>query len=189
MISAKTNINESINHLSDTEWRWFAINTKFRCEKFVAQQLKKKNIEAYLPVIKKTKKYKRKIKIYEVPLINSFIFVKINKAQYIPTLETEYVFKFLKQGKDLISIPEEEIQLLRRVAGESIVAEISDPNILKTGDEVEVISGPLTGMKGLVIDKSGKKSFYVELKTIGYSLKVKVDFTLLKPIHSFELSL
>jgi len=189
MISTKTYSNEFINHLSDTEKKWFAINTKFRCEKFVANQLQKKNIEAYLPVIKKTKRYLRKIKNYEVPLINSFIFVNINKEQYIPTLETEYVFKFLKQGKDLISIPEEEIQILKRVAGDCIVAEISDPNTLSSGDEVEVVLGPLTGMRGIVINKAGKKSFHVELKTIGYSLKVKVDLSLLKPIHTLELSL
>ncbi len=188
MISTKANPKDFINHLSDTEKKWFAINTKFKCEKFVAQQLQKKNIDAYLPVIKKTKRYKRKIKNYEIPLINSFIFVNINKNQYVPTLETEYVFKFLKQGKDLISIPEEEIQILKRVAGDCVLAEISDPNKLSKGDSVEVVLGPLTGMKGIVLDKAGKKSFYVELKTIGYVLKIKVDFTLLRTVNTLEFS-
>lgn len=177
---------QPINHLCDKEARWFAINTKFRCEKFVVQLLRKKKIEAYVPTYLKTRKYQRKIKRYEIPLINSFVFVHINKSQYIPTLETEYVFKFLKQGQDLISIPDEEIDLLRRVAGDCIDAHLSNPDELKSGDEVEVTSGPLTGMKGTVIQKSGKKTFCIELKTVGYTLHINVDFQLLQPVHSFR---
>ena len=177
---------QPINHLSEKESRWFAINTKFRCEKFVAQLLSKKKIESYVPTLLKTKRYQRKIKRYEIPLINSFVFVHINKSQYIPTLETEYVFKFLKQGQDLISIPDEEINILRRVAGDCIEVNLSSPDELTSGDEVEVTSGPLTGMKGVVIQKAGKKSFCIELKTVGYTLHINIDFQLLKPVRSFH---
>ncbi|MBP9197013.1 MAG: UpxY family transcription antiterminator [Saprospiraceae bacterium] len=173
-----------INQLSPTETRWFAVYTKYKCEKYVADQLSKKNIEAYVPIISKTRRYSRKIKHYQIPLINCYVFVCISKANYIPTLETEYVMKFLKQGKDLLCIPPLEIDTLKRVAGDVEEIYAIENNIFQAGEEVEVISGHLTGMRGKIISRSGKRNFVIELNTIGYQLSIQVDLNLLRPIKN-----
>ena len=59
-----------INQLSFTEERWFAVYTKYKCEKYVVEQLNKKGISAYLPLVTKVRRYNRKVKKYNVPLIN-----------------------------------------------------------------------------------------------------------------------
>ncbi len=142
-----------INQLSSTESRWFAVYTKYKCEKYVADQLSKKHIEAYVPIITKTKKYSRKIKHYQIPLINCYVFVCINKAEYVPTLETEYVMKFLRNGQDLLAIPEIEIETLKRVVGEDIEVKESTRSDWFMGEEVEVIAGQLAGMRGKIVSK------------------------------------
>lgn len=176
------NLNLVVNQLSGTEAKWFAIYTKYKCEKYVADQLSKKGIEAYVPVITRIKRYIRKIKKYDVPLINCYVFVHITKAEYLPTLETEYVMKFLRQGKDLLAIPQAEIETIKRVTGESFDIEMVPFDYFGEGDEVEVISGQLTGMKGKIVSKSGKRSFAIDLETIGYQLRINIDINLLKPI-------
>jgi len=176
-----------INQLSASESRWFAVYTKYKCEKYVADQLSKKNIESYIPIITKTKRYSRKIKKYQIPLINCYVFVNIKKPEYVPTLETEYVMKFLKQGKDLICIPQEEIEILKRVVGDVEEIYAIEQNIFQAGEEVEVVSGNLTGMKGRIVSKSGKRNFVVELTTIGYQLSIQVDMNLLKPVNHKKL--
>ena len=182
-MNAKTADTRIVNQLDAVEKRWFAVYTKFKCEKYVAQALEKKHIQAYLPLISKTRRYTRKIKTYNVPLINCYVFVCIDKNQYVPVLETEYILKFLKDGKDLLSIPEREIELLKRVAGDIEDAESLNPANLICGDSVEVISGHLTGLHGKIIDKAGKKSFVVDLETIGYQLRIRIDQTLLRPLN------
>lgn len=175
--------SEVINQLSSHERRWFAVYTKYKCEKFVADHLSKKDIQVYVPLIPKTRKYQRKIKHFEVPLINCYVFVHITKDQYIPTLETEYVSKFLRHGKDLLAIPEEEIQILKRVAGDvNEISPISKASFI-VGTEVEVISGQMAGLKGFVISKSGKKGFVIRLTNLGFELEISIDMQLLKPIH------
>lgn len=176
-----------INQLSEKEAKWFAVYTKYKCEKYVAQQLKKKNIEVYIPLASKTKRYLRKIKNYQVPLIPCYVFVKIKKAHYLPTIETEHVIKFLKQGKDLLAIPDKEIEVLHRVSGEIIEAFQSANHPLQQGEEVEVTSGLLTGMKGKIVDKTGKKSFLVELETLGLTLRIDIDRHILNPIKKHQL--
>lgn len=182
----KNNKTNDINQLSDHEARWFAVYTKFKCEKYVANHLAKKNIESYLPLIRKTRRYQRKIKHYDLPLIHCYVFVKIKKAEYLRTLETEYVMKFLRQGNDLRAIPEEEIDKLRRVAGNVEEALALDNIEYHPGEEVEVVSGHLAGMKGKIMSKAGKKSFAVQLETIGYHLLINIDLKILRPIQKIK---
>jgi transcription antitermination factor NusG len=173
---------QNINQLSTMEKRWFAVYTKYKCEKYVADSLAKKQIEAYVPILTKTKRYSRKIKHYSVPLINCYVFVCIKKEDYLKTLETEYVMKFLRNGQDLLAIPEIEIETLKRVVGEDIEVKESSRSDWFMGEEVEVIAGQLAGMRGKIVSKEGKRSFVIDLETIGYQLRIKVDFNLLKPV-------
>lgn len=175
--------DQTINQISETEPRWFAIYTKFKCEKFVVNLLSKKHIEAYVPLMTTTKRYTRKVKRYEVPLINCYVFVYITKKEYLPTLETEYVMKFLRNGKDLLAIPQSEIDLLKRVAGD-----IEEVNVIEKvnyipGEEVEVIAGYLSGLRGRVISRAGKRSFVVDLQTLGYQLQIRIEQNYLKPVQ------
>jgi transcription antitermination factor NusG len=181
MSQHRAGTDTAINQISETEARWFAVYTKFKCEKFVAQHLAKKQIEAYVPLIAKTKRYARKIKHYEVPLINCYVFVHITKKEYVPTLETEYVMKFLRQGKDLLAIPQSEIDLMRRVAGDIEEIYSIEKSEYVPGEKVEVISGYLSGLKGRIISKTGKRSFVVDLETLGYQLQIRIDQTYLRP--------
>ena len=173
-------LNHIEDHLTYEESRWFAIYTKYKCEKYVVDKLTRKSIQAYTPLLTKTKVYVSKKKTYKTPLINCYVFVKIDKSEYIKVLETEYVSGFIKQRKNLISIPESEILLLQRIVGEFKEVEINSTDLM-VGSDVEIISGNLTGIKGRLIEKRGKSEFVVELENIGFQLKMTIDVSLLKP--------
>ncbi len=175
------NNNNIISHLHDEEKRWFAIYTKYKCEKYVIDKLLKKNIEAYIPLLKTTKRYTSKVKTYNIPLLNCYAFVRISKADYIKVLETEYVLKFIRQRKDLISIPDKEISLLRKIVGEFHEnLEVSGFNFVE-GQEVEVIAGSLTGLSGILVEKKNKNQFVVQLDHIGIQLRIDINPGLLRP--------
>lgn len=174
---------EITNHLHQSQKKWFAIYTKYKCEKFVVDKLLKKNIEAYIPLLKTTKRYTRKIKTYEVPLLNCYVFVKIDKTQYVKVLETEYVMKFIKQRRDLISIPDEEILLLKQIVGEFQEKIEFHPDEFVEGQEVEIIGGSLTGLNGILVEEKNKNLFVVQLNHIGVQLRIDINTGLLRPIN------
>ena len=173
---------ERINHLDIEQAKWFAVYTKYKCEKYVAKHLESKNIEVYLPLLEKVKIYASKTKKYQVPLISCFIFVKITKAEYIKVLETEYVLNFLKQRRDLISIPENEINLLKRLVGEYETSLYEDKIDWSLGQKMEVIAGQLTGLQGILIEKSNKSDFVIELNSIGVNLRMQFNKAHLMPL-------
>jgi len=165
--------------------KWFAVYTKYKCEKLVLERLLKKDIKAYLPLLQKTRKYGKRIRHNSVPLINCYVFVNVANSEFVKVLETENVIGFLKIGNELIAIPNREIKILKTVVGE-----IKDDIELSTeeiaiGETVEIISGNLTGMKGSFLGKSGKKNFQIELNHIGYNLLIQVDPSILRRISNF----
>lgn len=158
---------------------WYAIHTKFKCEKYVARQLRAKGLDAYVPLLKRTKQYVRKVKTYEIPLITCYVFVRMDYDDRVSVLETPYVHGFLSIGGHVTAIPDQEIELMKRVVGE--IGEVSaTPIAWEDGDPVEVISGNLTGLTGKIVSRKGKRDFLVELETLGYQLNVRIDESLLR---------
>ena len=172
---------EPENHLSENKSRWFAIYTKYKREKTVQRDLNRKGITTFLPIQKVVRVYTRKRKVVELPLISCYLFVQITKNDYVPVLETDDVVKFVRFSKNLISIPEEEIKLLKQIIGEGIPVTAEKIGLQK-GDAVEITGGTLVGLKGILIEEHGEKEMLVDLERMGYSLRMQIDAKLLRKI-------
>ena len=171
------------NQLHATEPRWFAVFTGPKREKIAAKQLESRGVKVYVPLNRVKRVYKSKTKTVELPLINCYIFVQVVKSQYVQVLQTPYVQRFLKLRGHLLAIPSAEIDLLRRIVGEIDIVEV-DSDTLRTGDEVEVIAGQLTGLSGILEEKLGRKRLVVKLKSIGCDLLMEISPNNLRKIRS-----
>lgn len=170
------------NHLSDTEAKWFAVYTKYKREKVIKRDLELQNIQAYLPIQKLTRVYASKRKVVQMPLISCYIFVKITKAEYLRVLQTESVVNFVRIAKNLISIPEREIEILKQVVGEGIPV-TAEPKGLHKGDKVEILNGNLTGLQGTLVETHSGKEVIVDLDSMGYSLRMTLEAKYLKKVE------
>jgi transcription antitermination factor NusG len=171
-----TNIIRS--NLSESKAKWFGVYCKFKCEKQIVQHLTQKGVEAYVPLLSETKHYTRKTKLVQKPLFTCYVFVKITKAEYVKVLQTDHVMQFVKINKELISIPDDEINMLKRIVGE--IKEIDLEQHLDPGTPVEIISGNLTGIKGTLIESLSDKNFLVELDHIGFNLRMNIPRSFLR---------
>jgi transcription antitermination factor NusG len=168
--------------LHPTETRWFAVRVPFRREKSVQAILQRKGVESYVPLIPRTRRYVRKIKKYEVPLINNYVFVCITAEEYIRVLETPDVVGFLEFGGQKVRVSEEEMDTLHRIVGDANEeVEIKESHEW-LGENVEIIHGQLTGLKGRVVDLSGKHNVLVHLESLGLTLGIQVPVRYLHPL-------
>jgi transcription antitermination factor NusG len=168
-------------------YQWFAIHTKYKCEKFVREQLLSKGIEAYVPVLLSKKHYLRKVKTYEKPLINCYAFVHISNKEYKQILQTPYVYGFVKSGNKINPIPKDEMLIMQRVVGDQ-KAITFEPKEWNQGDSVEVIGGNLTGLKGILLRRNGKSEFVIELLTIGFQMHMLIEDKYLRKVSHARLS-
>lgn len=170
-----TSVFHSNVRTQDDLGQWFAIRVKFRSEKWVAKRLASKDIEAYVPVLKRTKRYARKIKHLEIPLISNYVFVHIrNKGQRLQVLQTPYVFSFVSQNGVPVSIPLEQIDLMKKVVDSNYELNVTDQRF-DQGDKVEIIGGSLTGIKAQYVKALNKNLLVVQLSSIGQNIVLEIE--------------
>jgi len=168
-------------YLDEHEARWFAVYTRYKREKLIRKRLTQKGVTSYLPVQQFVRHYTRKVKVVDLPLISCYLFVKITKREYISVLETPDVLHFVKNANEMLAIPPAEIEIMRRIVGEQSDIEVNKSSF-QHGDEVEIIGGNLTGLKGILIENHTNRNLLIELNQIGYTLQLQVDAVLLRRV-------
>jgi transcription antitermination factor NusG len=165
-------------------YSWYAIRVKSRSEKKVYSDLIEQGIEAYLPLQRKLRQWSDRKKWVEMPLISGYVFVYISRKEYEIVLRIYNVVCYIYfEGKAAV-IRDEDIMLLKRMLGEAEVDLEITVEELKPGQMVEIISGPLIGVIGELIDFKGKNKVALRIPPLGYTVLVEAPEKNLKPHFS-----
>jgi len=158
----------------DTLYHWYALYTKSRAEKKVCEELRKKGIEAYLPLRKELRQWSDRKKWVETPIINSYIFIRIQMSEYRRVFESQGVVSYVsRQGKAVV-IPDHEIEAMKRTVQSNLSFNVEASTICK-GQTITIASGPLKGITGEVLEIQGTRKFFMRISHIGYTLVVTLD--------------
>ena len=157
-----------------TTYTWYALYTKSRAEKKVAEGLTKLGIINYLPIKRELKQWSDRKKWVEVPAISSYIFVKITPDQYRTVFQVNGIVAYVAHKGKALTIPEHEMVAMQRTIENKIDFNVEARNI-KKGEEITVTSGPLKGIKGIVQTIQGTKKLYLNISNIGYTLVVDLE--------------
>jgi len=157
------------------ESHWFALWTRSRHEKIVRDQLaKKSDVDVFLPTIGKWSRWKDRKKKIDWPLFPGYVFAKFVPDERIGVLKVDGVVQIISNNGILSPIPDEEIDSIR-VLVESELAYDPVP-LMKEGDMVKVVHGPLKGVVGRLITKKGVQARLVlSVDLIGQAVSVEVD--------------
>lgn len=167
--------------MSDT--RWYAVYTKPRNEKKVMSLLSGKGITCYVPLIKRLKQWSDRRKWVEEPLLNSYAFVNISRNSYNDVLNTPGVVRFITFEGSAVSIPDNQIEILRKIVSSDLEVDVSADQF-REGDKVRIRSGPLYGIAGELVEFRGKKLVLMRIEQIGQSLLVNIPVSLLEKSDS-----
>lgn len=161
-----------MSHLAEN--RWFAIYTRSHYEKKVVDSLQEAGIEAWVPLLKTLRQWSDRKKWVEVPLFNSYIFVRIKIRDLRKSLQAEgavYVVSF--SGRPT-PIPDEQIEWLKLLLASSEKFEVSFDEFT-FGEPVIVEKGVLRGMKGKFINYKGKNRVLVQIEAINQNLLIDIN--------------
>jgi transcription antitermination factor NusG len=157
---------------------WLVVKTKTKCEKFVRDKIQAMGMDAFVPLRKRTAKYNRKVKVYELPLITCYTFVRLDKERRNQVLALPYVQGMLRMnGKDCL-VSDYEMQWLQKVSGVELDIKTEILSMQK-GDRVMLAYGQLAGMEGIIVDQRSKHEVVVALESIGMQMVLQVDPTML----------
>ncbi len=153
---------------------WNVIYTRSRAEKKVNKLLNEQGIITFLPLVKEIRQWSDRRKKVEVPLINSYIFVKADKSNYLKILETPGVVKFVKFINENAKISEQEINNLRIITSNNIKDFRTIRKNFNDGDKVKIKLGNFKGLTG-VIDSQKKDTLIVNIIELKMSFLIEIS--------------
>jgi len=157
--------------LSGSTEKWQVIHTKPQCEKKLADYLKRNGIWYYLPQMDSLRLYKYRKVAFTKPMFPGYIFVRLDPRDKSSVLISGYVVNFLK-------VPNEEElldDLLQIHTGKAKKAEFAEARWLEQGWQVEIFSGPMKGMKGIVQSQSKLSEVTLQVNILRQAVTVRVD--------------
>jgi transcriptional antiterminator NusG len=135
--------------LSPTQW--LVLRTRSRHEKKVRDELIKRRIETFLPLYERWSRWKDRRMRVEFPLFPGYCFVRLPVAERLLVLNTPGAAGFVGFNGYAEPVPDIEIEAISRLVNTEIRY---DPHpFLSEGMLVEVVRGPLTGVRGHIVRK------------------------------------
>ena len=152
---------------------WFAVWTRSRHEQVVREQLERKQIEAFLPTVTRWSRWKDRKKQIDWPLFPGYCFARFDPQHRLSIMKCTGVVNIISFGGEPAAIPEHEIDGIRQLV-ESELAYDPCP-MIREGQMVEVMHGPLKGVVGRLIRKGAHARLVLSVDLIGQAVSVEVD--------------
>lgn len=159
---------------------WYAVSTKPRHEKKVYQALKQKGVDTYLPLQKLSKKWSDRYKTIEEPLFSCYVFVRIALKDRLQVLQTDSVVRFVAFNNIPATIPDSQIQAVKLILEKCHTIDHID--YLTPGQKIEVVQGPLKGVKGICAEIKNSHRLVVRLDSIMQAISVDIDLRDIKVV-------
>ena len=161
---------------------WYAVFTKPRAEKKVLERIEQEEIEAFLPLVKTVRQWSDRKKTLLLPLIPSYVFVRMNEKDLHKTLPIHGTVNVLKHlGKPAV-IRDVEIENLRILSSNSEGQTIINCDPMSKGDAVEVINGPFMGLIATCLKEGTNHRVVVKIESLGSCFNVNIPLSFLRKI-------
>ena len=148
---------------------WFLLTVAVKQERRVAQALRAKGLEVFLPMHTVHRQWSDRVKTYSTPLFACNLFCRFPRTDALMVLKTPNVFTIFECGGKPLPIPDAEIACLRRIVESHYPVDLSEPS--KAGDVVAIEGGD--EIHGILIDGSGGRQVAIEFDVIGRTVVVK----------------
>lgn len=151
---------------------WYALYTKPRWEKKVAQDLEQQGIETYCPQITEVRQWSDRKKKVTTPLFKSYVFVRLEEKDRARVFNTPGAVQYLFWLNKPAVIRDQEIHTIKTWLEDERVEEFEVTH-LTPGDRLTIVGGSFKG-KEAVVEKIGKKRLRLILKDLGLVVNVRV---------------
>lgn len=160
--------------------RWYAIKTRSRHEKTVAEQLVGKDVSCFLPTYEVARNWGGRRAFVQLPLFNGYLFVNIPLRERMKVLTTYGVASFIGINGHPLPVPDEQIHAILTFVEEKLKY---DPYpYVREGQPVEIRRGPLKGIRGVLVQKRNRFKFVVSIDLIQQAVALEIDASDVEPL-------
>jgi len=164
------------------EARWYAVHTRARHEKSVAERLREHGMTSFLPLLKQTHTWSDRKKTVEMPLFGCYVFVRmaLTGKERLRVCSTDGVLRIVGPRGAGMPIPDEQMDAVRLLLAEQLPC-AAHP-FLKIGQRVRIRGGAMDGVEGVLLAHNGDRTLIVSVDVIQRSLAVRIEGYHVEPL-------
>ncbi len=159
--------------MATADARWYAVWTRSRHEQVVRDHISGRGIPVFLPTITRWSRWKDRKKRVDWPLFPGYCFARFAATDKLPVLQCPGVVTIVSLDGEIAPVPDNEIDAIRRLVQSELQY---DPcPLLREGEQVEVVHGPLKGIVGRLVRKGAHARLVLSVELIGQAVSIEVD--------------
>jgi len=161
---------------------WYALHTRARHEKMVAERLSEQGLTNFLPIVRETHRWSDRKRVVELPLFSCYVFARMapGAKDHQQVCRTHGVLQVVGSRGEGIPIPDEQIEAIRTLLTEQLPW--SDHPFLKIGQRVRICGGSLDGIEGILLARNGDRTLVVSVDVIQRSIAVRIEGYHVEPV-------
>ncbi|MGA8220687.1 MAG: UpxY family transcription antiterminator [Candidatus Acidiferrales bacterium] len=157
----------------EAEPHWYAAYTCANHEKRVAEQMRERSVDHFLPQYRALRRWKDRRVALDLPLFPGYVFVRVALSERLRVLQVPSVVRLVSFGGRPVELPDE--QMTRLLEGLSSKVLAGPHPYLTVGRRVRILRGALEGMEGILLRLRGSVRVVLSLELILRSISVEVD--------------
>jgi transcriptional antiterminator RfaH len=157
---------------------WYVIHTKPRQEQRALENLQRQGFEAWLPMIALEKVRRGHLAQVVEPMFSRYLFIRLDTVQtnWSPIRSTLGVSKLVAFGNTPAAVPDDLIAALRNMPPPP------RERMMNPGDEVQFVTGPLKGLRGIYQQHDGEARAMVLIELLSQPQTIHTELQALRPI-------
>ncbi len=147
---------------------WYVLYTAPRAEKQVLERLQKAGIDCWLPLHRSPRVWSDRVKMVDIPLFSSYVFVRCIEVDLYPMLNVYGVVKIIFYNGKPAVVRQSEIESIKQFLEEAACHELC------VGEEVEILCGAMKHVSGKV-KKIKKTHLILFIEQLGATVCVSLN--------------
>lgn len=154
--------------------QWFAVEIRRRYEKKVVEQLWRKGLEVFLPLLTEEHTWSDRQKAVTSPLFPGYAFVHLEQSGkwFQTVLQTAGLIRFVTFGGTAATVPQKQIEDLRLLLQKK--GAFSLHAFVHSGQRIRIRGGSLNGLEGILLQEE-KRKLVISIQSIQRSLVMEIQ--------------
>lgn len=160
---------------------WFALTAKPRHEKAVAENLRSKGLESFLPLYRARRRWSDRVQGVDLPLFPGYVFCRFAYADRLPVLNTPGVTSVVSFSSVPAPVPDDEILRIQAIQASGLPAQPWPyPHV---GQRARIERGSLAGLEGVLIREKDALRVVVSVELLRRAVAVEIDRELIRAVQ------
>lgn len=165
-------------------YAWFALTAKPRHEKVVAESLRGKGLESFLPLYRARRQWTDRVQSVDLPLFPGYVFCRFAYANRLVVLNTPGVTSVVSFSDAPAPVTDDEIARIRAMQASGLP--LQPWPYVRVGQRARIERGSLAGLEGVLIREKDALRVVVSVELLRRAVAVEIDREMIRAVDGAE---